>query len=221
MLAALVLRFGFIMAGTRVLEAVSWVAVPFGAVLLLSAVQVWRGWRLPAGGGRAVKLLSRLVPVVPLFLGVRLTVRNRGRRAVTMAGVVLLVILGVDVVFAVDAVAAVLAITDDAFLVWAANAFAVLGLHSLYFGLAVLVRRFRYLRAALAALLVFAGVELMLSETPVGRPPVAVNLGIVVVSLTAAIVGSVLTARHAPASGDADAGNPGDVDSAEFRRRHS
>lgn len=202
-LVALVLRFGLVMAGMRVLEAVSWVAVPFGSVLLVGAVQVWQDWRLPAGGGLPLRWMNYLVPVVPVFLGARLTVQHRGRRAITMSGVVLLVILGVDVVFAVDAVAAVLAITSDGFLVWTANAFAVLGLHSLYFGLAVLVRRFRYLRPALAVLLVFAGVELMLSETLVGRPPVVVNLGVVVVVLVVAVIGSALTSRHGRALGGA------------------
>ncbi|RKN46145.1 hypothetical protein D7223_14445 [Micromonospora endolithica] len=94
----------------------------------------------------------------------------------------------------------------------------MLGLHSLYFGLAVLIRRSRYLRPALAVLPVLAGVELMLSETPVGRPPVAVDLGVVAVVLAAGFVGCLLAERQTPARGGTRRGG---ARSAERRHRHT
>jgi len=95
------------------------------------------------------------------------------------------------VVFAIDSVAAVLAITTNIFLVWTATAFAVLGLRSLYFCLAGLLRHFGYLRYGLALLLAFAGAKLILAGTPVGELPIWLTLAVVVVTLTVAVGASI------------------------------
>lgn len=120
---------------------------------------------------------------------------------------VLVAVEATDLVFAVDSVAAVLAITTNTFIVWTANAFAVLGLRSLYFCLAGLLRRFQYLHYGLAVLLAFAGVKLILSETPVGKLPIPLTLGVIAVTITVSIAWSLIATRGEGGEGG-DSGEP-------------
>lgn len=143
-----------------------------------------------------VRAFRRLVPTEPGYHGGRFTVRVDGRRRATLLLVALVAIEATDVVFAIDSVAAILAITTDTFLVWTATAFAVLGLRSLYFCLAGLLRHFGYLRYGLAFLLAFAGAKLILAETPVGKLPVWSTLAVVVLTLSVAIGWSMVDARR-------------------------
>ncbi|MGW4500188.1 TerC family protein [Micromonospora sp. NPDC004336] len=195
---ALAFRLAFILAGAQLLERLTWAGVVLGAFL------IWTGWRLAVRGepdvepdrNLAVRLFRRMVPTEPRYHGARFTVRVGGRRRATLLLVALVAIEATDVVFAIDSVAAILAITTDTFLVWTATAFAVLGLRSLYFCLAGLLRHFGYLRYGLALLLAFAGVKLILAETPVGKLPVWLTLAVVVLTLSVAIGWSVLAARR-------------------------
>ncbi|MEV5769441.1 TerC family protein [Micromonospora sp. NPDC052213] len=195
---ALAFRLAFIFAGAALLERLAWAGIALGAFL------VWTGWRLAVRGepdvepdrNVAVRLFRRLVPTEPRYHGGRFTVRVDGRRSATVLLVALIAIEATDVVFAIDSVAAILAITTDTFLVWTATAFAVLGLRSLYFCLAGLLRHFSYLRYGLAVLLAFAGAKLILAETPVGKLPVWLTLAVVVLTLSVAIGWSVLAARR-------------------------
>nr|WP_281191066.1 TerC family protein [Micromonospora citrea] len=195
---ALAFRLVFILAGAQLLERLAWAGVVLGAFL------IWTGWRLAVRGepdveperNLAVRLFRRMVPTEPRHHGGRFTVRIGGRRRATLLLVALVAIEATDVVFAIDSVAAILAITTDTFLVWTATAFAVLGLRSLYFCLAGLLRHFGYLRYGLALLLAFAGVKLILAETPVGKLPVWLTLAVVVLTLSVAIGWSVLAARR-------------------------
>ncbi|WP_436837485.1 TerC family protein [Micromonospora orduensis] len=196
---ALAFRLLFIFAGAELLERLAWAGVVLGAFL------VWTGWRLAVRGepdvdperNRIVRLFRRVVPTDARYHGDRFTARVGGRRVATLLLVTLVAIEATDIVFAVDSVAAILAITTSTFLVWTATAFAVLGLRSLYFCLAGLLRHFAYLRYGLAVVLVFAGSKLILAETPVGELPVWLTLAVVVLSLVAAIGASVVTARRA------------------------
>ncbi|MGB2922475.1 MAG: tellurium resistance protein TerC, partial [Mycobacterium sp.] len=129
------------------------------------------------------------------YHGDRLFTRIDGKRVATLLFVVLVAIEATDLIFAIDSVAAVLAITTSTFIVWTANAFAVLGLRSLYFCLAGLLRRFTHLHYGLAVLLAFAGVKVVLSETPVGKLPIPLTLGVIVVTLTVSIVWSLVATR--------------------------
>lgn len=122
----------------------------------------------------------------------------------TLLFVVLIAIEATDLVFAIDSVAAILAITTSTFIVWTANAFAVLGLRSLCFCLAGLLRRFQHLHYGLAVLLGFAGVKLILSETPVGKLPIPVTLGVIVATLAVSIVWSLVTTRDGQVGPDSD-----------------
>ncbi|MDM4718784.1 TerC family protein [Micromonospora sp. WMMA1363] len=195
---ALAFRLVFIFAGAHLLDRLAWAGLALGAFL------VWTGWRLAARGepevdpGRnpAVRLVRRLVPTDPHYHGSHFTARVDGQRRATLLLVALAAIEGTDVVFAIDSVAAILAITTDTFLVWTATAFAVLGLRSLYFCLAGLLRHFGYLRYGLAVVLAFAGVKLILAETPVGEVPVWLTLTVVVLALSASIAWSAVVARR-------------------------
>lgn len=195
---ALLFRLVFIVAGAQLLQRLAWAGVVLGAFL------IWTGWRLAVRGkpdvdpGRnvVVRLFRRVVPTDPAYHGDRFTVRAAGRRRATLLLVALVAIEATDVVFAIDSVAAILAITTDTFLVWTANAFAVLGLRSLYFCLAGLLRHFGYLRYGVALLLGFAGLKLILAETPVGKLPIWLTFAVVVLTLSVSIVWSVLSGRR-------------------------
>ncbi|WSG00859.1 TerC family protein [Micromonospora sp. NBC_01740] len=195
---ALAFRLAFIFVGAGLLERLTWAGIVLGAFL------IWTGWRLAVRGepdvdpdrNVVVRAFRRLVPTEPGYHGGRFTVRVDGRRRATLLLVALVAIEATDVVFAIDSVAAILAITTDTFLVWTATAFAVLGLRSLYFCLAGLLRHFGYLRYGLAFLLAFAGAKLILAETPVGKLPVWSTLAVVVLTLSVAIGWSMVDARR-------------------------
>ncbi|WP_432156411.1 TerC/Alx family metal homeostasis membrane protein [Streptomyces sp. bgisy153] len=196
-LGALAARLVFIFVGAELLQVFFWTAYLFGAFL------IWTGWKMAVSKDEevhpdrnpVVRLVRRLIPTDPRFHGDRFFLRLRGRRVATLLFVTLVAIEATDLIFAVDSVAAVLAITTDTFLVWTANAFAVLGLRSLYFCLAGLLRRFQYLHYGLAVLLAFAGVKLILSETPVGKLPVPLTLGVIAVTITVSIAWSLIATR--------------------------
>ncbi|MDG4757908.1 TerC family protein [Micromonospora sp. WMMD710] len=200
---ALGFRLLFIFAGAELLERLTWAGVVLGAFL------IWTGWRLAVRGepdvapdrNPVVRLFRRVVPTDARYHGDRFTARVDGRRVATLLLVTLVAIEATDIVFAIDSVAAILAITTNTFLLWTATAFAVLGLRSLYFCLAGLLRHFAYLRYGLALVLAFAGAKLILAETPVGKLPIWLTLAVVVLSLAASIGASVVAARRPRAAG--------------------
>jgi tellurite resistance protein TerC len=200
-IGALVFRLVFVFVGAGLLETFAWTAFLLGGFL------IWTGWRMafrhaepgPPERNPVVRLLGRVMPVDPAIHGNRFTVVRNGRRTATLLLVALVAIETTDLVFAVDSVAAVLAITTDTFLVWTSIALAVLGLRALYFCLAGLLRRFVHLHYGLAVLLAFAGVKLVLSETPVGKLPVWLSLSVIAVTITVSILAS-LRATRAPAT---------------------
>lgn len=201
---ALAFRLVFIFAGAALLDALSWTAFLLGALLL------WTAWKMAFDHSAEidpdrnllVRLVRRFVPTTPDYHGDRFFVRIDGRRTATLLFVALVAVEATDLVFAVDSVAAVLAITTTTFLVWAANAFAVLGLRALYFCLAGLLSRFVHLHYGLALLLGFAGLKLILAETPVGKLPVPVTLGVIVVVLAVSIGTSLWSTREATEPAD-------------------
>jgi len=199
-IGALGFRVIFIFAGAALLDALSWTAFLLGALLIYTAWKMAFSHSTDVDPERnvLVRLVRRFVPTTPDYHEGRFFVRIDGRRTATLLFVVLVAVEGTDLVFAIDSVAAVLAITTNTFLVWAANAFAVLGLRALYFCLAGLLRRFVHLHYGLAVLLAFAGLKLILAETPVGKLPIPVTLGVIVVTLTVSIAASLWTTRSSP-----------------------
>ncbi|MEZ5093771.1 TerC/Alx family metal homeostasis membrane protein [Nocardioides sp.] len=165
---ALVLRGAFIAAGAAALAAFDWVFLLFGAILVATGVKVLRDARSGADHAfdadrmRAVRWLRRLFPVTDDYEGPRMLSRVDGRRALTPLAVVVVAVLATDVVFAVDSVPAVYGITGDPFLVFATNAFALLGLRSLYFVLQGALDKLVHLGFGLSAILLFIGAKLVL-----------------------------------------------------------
>ncbi len=213
---ALLFRLVFIFVGAELLETFFWTAYLFGAFL------VWTGYKMafrhgdqaPPDRNPVVRLVRRIIPTDANYHGEKFFTRIDGKRVATLLFVVLIAVEATDLIFAIDSVAAVLAITTSTFIVWTANAFAILGLRSLYFCLAGLLRRFVYLHYGLAVLLAFAGVKLILSETPVGKLPIPLTLGVIVVTITVSIVWSLRSTR-----GEQDgAPDPADISPAPTTR---
>jgi tellurite resistance protein TerC len=204
-LGALVLRAVFIAAGAAMLESFSWVLYVFGAVLLITAWRMLRSRNDHAdpAQSRTARLFRRFVPTTDEYHGQALVVRKAGRLLATPLLLVLVVIEVTDVVFAVDSIPAVFAVTQEPFLVFTSNAFAILGLRALYFLLADLVDRFVYLKLGLAVVLAWVGLKLMLVE--VVHVPTAVSLAVVLGVIAVAIVASLLATRERPAAPAPDA----------------
>jgi tellurite resistance protein TerC len=205
---AIGLRLGFILAGAALLERFHWVVFVFGGVLLLTAVRFVRG----AEGLRSVehalpvRVIRRILPMTDGYRGQRLSVRENGRHLATPLLAVLMVIEASDLVFAVDSIPAVLAVTRHTFVAFASNALAILGLRSLYFVLSSAVGRFRYLRPALAVLLAFVGLKMLASSWI--DVPVALSLGVIVAILGGGVVASAIANRLTPRRA-ARTGSPG------------
>jgi tellurite resistance protein TerC len=191
---ALVLRLVFIVAGAAMLSAFGWVAFVFAAILFWTA---WRMFRHRHDHGADAALVDRLRGRLPIARGdlPGLWGREGGRRVLTTAGAALVAIAVVDVLFAIDSVPAILAITDDAFIVFAANAFALLGLRPLFFVVAGLVERLYHLKTALAALLAFIGGKMVAGEV-VGKVGPEISLPVIVAILGTGVVASLVRERR-------------------------
>ncbi len=165
---ALVLRAIFIALGAAVISAGSWAFLLFGAILLVTAVKVLRDaasghqQEVDIDSMRSVRMLRRLMPVTKEYHGTKLTVREAGRLALTPMALVVVAVFMTDIVFAVDSVPAVYGVTDDPYIVFATNAFALLGLRALYFVLRNALSRLRHLNHGLGIILAFIGVKLVL-----------------------------------------------------------
>ena len=188
---ALVLRAVFIFGGVAILERFSWVIYVFGAFLLYTAVKLLR----PSHGdvhpedNPVLKLVNRVVPSTTEYDGQKLFTRANGKRLATPLLAVLIVVESSDVVFAVDSIPAILAVSREEFIVFSSNAFAILGLRALYFLLADLRNRFRFLQQGLAVVLAFVGVKMLISDWY--HMPTYISLAVIAVVLTVAIVASI------------------------------
>ncbi|WP_433794527.1 TerC/Alx family metal homeostasis membrane protein [Actinoplanes sp. CA-252034] len=190
---ALVLRAIFIAAGAVVLQSGTWAFLLFGGVLLATAAKVFReamrheDYQVDIAQMRSVRLLRRLMPVTDDYRGGRLTVREGGRRALTPLALVVVAVFMTDVVFAVDSVPAVYGVTEDPYLVFATNAFALLGLRALYFVLHSVLDRLRHLNYGLAIILAFIGVKLVLHWAHglwAGVPDIPTDASLIVIAVT-------------------------------------
>ena len=176
---ALVFRALFIAVGGVALERLSWLAYALGAFLILTGIRIARREiEVNPERNRVVALVRRFVPMTERFHGQRLFVRIERRVLATPMVAVFAAIATTDVAFAADSIPAIYAVTDDPFLVFAANAFSVLGMLALYFLLAEIMIRFRYLRPALAVILVFVGLKMATAE--LYHLPISVSLAVIV-----------------------------------------
>ncbi|MFM8867317.1 MAG: TerC family protein [Ilumatobacteraceae bacterium] len=190
---ALVMRFVFIVVGVAVIERFDFVLVFFGLFLLYTGVKVFSSGgeeHLDPSETRTMKLFHRFIPSTDEMDGQKLITRVNGRRLATPLMAVLVVIEVSDVIFAVDSVPAVLAVSHEQFIVFSANSFAILGLRALYFLLADLRERFVYLKHAISLLLVFVGLKMIVGQWY--HLPTAVSLTVIVTILFVAIVASVV-----------------------------
>jgi tellurite resistance protein TerC len=163
---ALVLRAVFIFAGVALIETFDWVLYIFGAFLLLTAVRIARhhGTEVHPEANPVLRLVRRVVPSMPDYDGQKLFSRVSGRLLATPLFAVLVLVETTDVIFAVDSIPAILAVSREPFTVFASNAFAILGLRALYFLLAGMADRFRYLNRGLAVILAFVGAKMLVVE---------------------------------------------------------
>ena len=203
---AIVLRGMMIAAGTTLLHHFDWMFYVFGAILLLSALRMLRNGddTHDVGNSFPARLVRRFVPVTPELERANFFVRREGRLFATPLFVALVMVELTDVVFAVDSIPAILAVTRDPFLVFSSNAFAILGLRSLYFAVAGLMAMFRYLRYSLVLILAFVGMKMLLVSH--FHVPNLVSLGIILGTLAAGVLASVIASRR-----DAAAGGSGDA----------
>ena len=196
-LGALVMRGLLIAAGLFLLSEFHWVVYPFAALIIFAAVRLLWGKRkeqdlVVAACSICNTWVARFIPITPQYHGGSFVVRQaeRGNRLVaTPILVALIIVETTDIVFALDSVPAVLAVTQEPFLVYTSNVFAMLGLRSLYFVLAGVVERFRFLRVGLASILIFFGARLLLGN--VVEVPTAVSLVVIAVALTLSIAVSI------------------------------
>lgn len=198
-LGAIVSRVLFILAGAALLQAVHWVIYAFGGLLVITGIRLLRASDHGVHPERnpALALARRLLPVTPGYQGQRFLVRLDGRLFATPLLLVLIVIEATDIVFAIDSIPAIFAVTDDPFIVYTSNIFAILGLRALFFLLAGVMRRFHYLKVGLGLVLVFVGGKMLASD--LYKIPTAISLGVVAVLLAGAIVASLAIAPSARA----------------------
>jgi len=197
---ALVMRAVFIFAGAALIEEFWWMLLVFGVVLLISGFKVLRHKENEGqhGHDRAVKLLGRFLPVRSELAEQHFLVRDAGAPGFGWVATPLLAALVVvevtDVVFAVDSVPAILAVSRDPFIVFASNAFAILGLRAMYFLLGDARERFHYLAHALGAILVFVGIKMIVSHW--WHFPTVASLGVIVAIVAGAIGASIVKTRR-------------------------
>ena len=209
-IGALVLRAVFIVIGAAALNQFSWLSIPFALIL------IWTGWRLfkhRHDHESEEQLVSKIYDKVPMTRqldGGKLWIRENGKKVLTPAGGALVGIMLVDLIFAVDSVPAILAVTTDTYIVWAANAFALLGLRPLFFLVANLVERLYYLKTALAALLVFVGLKLAAQEF-VGKLDPTISLAIIALILLAGVVASRIREKRLGSTSPGDGGDSGNA----------
>ena len=195
-LGALVMRGAFIAAGSYLLQQFHWVMYVFGAILIATGIKLaLRSAVYDPAENPVLKLARRMLPLTSRYAGQRFWVREGTRWLATPLFLVLLLVEATDVVFAIDSIPAIFAVTDEPFIVYTANVFAILGLRSMYFLLAGVVHRFVYLKYGLASVLVFVGAKMTLVD--VYKVPVAVSLAAVAALIGVSIGASMVASRPA------------------------
>lgn len=196
-LGALVMRGALIAVGATLIKEFHWIIYIFGAFLILTGIKmaIQRNQTISIEGNPVVKLFRRLVPVTDEYHGDKFMVRKAGVLMATPLLLALVMVEVTDLIFAVDSIPAIFAVTEDPFIVYTSNVLAILGLRSLYFVLAGVVHKFHYLKLGLAFVLTFVGTKMLLIETPF-KIPTLVSLGVIVGIITVAVVASLL--RPAP-----------------------
>lgn len=206
-LGALVMRGAMILIGSYLIQRFHWVIYVFGGFLVITGIRMalQRGHEIHPEANPVLRLVRRILPVTTEYRGQEFFVREPvgpAGKVHTMATplfVVLILVETTDLIFALDSIPAIFAITQDPFIVYTSNVFAILGLRALYFLLAGVIEKFRFLKVGLAVVLVFVGVKMLLSDIfPV---PIGVSLGVIAGILLTSIVASLLYPRQGDGEG--------------------
>jgi tellurite resistance protein TerC len=188
-LGAIVMRLIMIALGAILLQRFEWIIYVFGGILVLTGLRMLfqSNERIEPERNPIVRLARRLLPFSSTYDGANFTCRTgRGRLLATPLVLVLLVVEWSDLVFAIDSIPAIFAVTRDPFLVYSSNVFAILGLRALFFVLAGMLDRFVYLKPGVALILIFVGLKMTLSHWI--HLPITASLGVIVLTLTGAVV---------------------------------
>ena len=199
-LGALVMRGIFIAVGATLLHYFHWIIYVFGAFLIFTGVQMLRAGdeQTDPENNPVIRLVRRILPVTDDYEEQHFFVRRQGKLFATPLLVVLLSVESTDLMFAVDSIPAIFAVTDDVFIVYTSNVFAILGLRALYFLIADVLDLFVYLRYGLGVVLGFVGVKMLLVDTyPI---PIGVSLSVIAAVLTVAVAASLLFPPAKPAA---------------------
>lgn len=195
-LGALVFRGVFIAAGSVLIASFSWILYFFAAFLLYTGWKMisQRNEHLNPDQSRALRAFRRWVPMTDAYHGQRFLIRKSGVIVATPLLAVLVLVEVTDIVFAVDSIPAIFAVTDEPFLVFTANAFAILGLRAMYFLLADLIHRFVYLKLGLALVLIWVGLKMLL-KVDIVYIPTTISLAVITIILTVSVVASLRATR--------------------------
>lgn len=191
-IGAFILRAVFIAAGVTLISRFHWVIYLFGGFLVLTGIRMatQKEGEIHPEKNPALRLFRRWMPVTDEYHGDRFFIKQAGRRYATPLFVVLLVVETTDLIFAVDSIPAVLAITLDPFIVYTSNVFAILGLRALYFAVAGMLQLFHYLHYGISSILVFVGLKMLLSDFY--QIPVAMALGVIAGILILSVIASLM-----------------------------
>jgi tellurite resistance protein TerC len=195
-LGALLMRGLMIWLGVELINRFEWLLMALGAFLVFSGLKMvfTRDKESDPEKNIAVRLIRKIFPVSTEYDGQKFLIRLNGRVALTPLALVLVLVETTDLIFALDSIPAIFAVTRDAFIVFTSNVFAILGLRSLYFVLAGAIQYFRYLKIGLSIVLVFIGLKMLLMEYL--HIPTPVSLGVVVLVIAGSILLSVKATRH-------------------------
>lgn len=195
-LGALIMRGTLIAVGAALLKEFHWVIYLFGAFLIYTGFRMasHQETELNPDQNLLLRILRRIMPITEKYEDDKFFVRRAGRLLATPLFVVLLVVESTDLVFAVDSIPAIFAVTDNPFIVYTSNVFAILGLRSLYFLLAGVVDKFHYLKLGLSVVLVFVGIKMVIVDFY--KIPIGLSLGVIAAILTTSIVASLIRSRR-------------------------
>ena len=196
---ALVFRAIFIAAGSVLIASFAWVLYIFGAFLILTGIRmlIQRNEHIDPSKSKTLKLFRRFVPTTDEYEGQKFLTRRNGVLMATPLLAVLVLVEVTDIIFAVDSIPAIFAVTQEPFLVFASNALAILGLRAMYFLLADLIHRFVYLKLGLSLVLVWVGIKMIVSHA-VFKIPTGISLGIVIAIIAVSIGASLWVSRGKP-----------------------
>ena len=191
-IGALAMRIVLIFSGIALLDKFHWLIYVFGLFLIFTGIKMLfqKDKNIEPEKYIVVRMFRKFFPAVKEYHGDRFFIKKEGKKYATLLFIVLLVIEFTDLIFAVDSIPAILAITNDSFIVYTSNVFAILGLRSIYFALAGVMKYFRFLKVGLSLILVFVGVKMCLVDFY--KFPITLSLGIIVSVLLVSVIASLL-----------------------------